>query len=684
MIPEKTTSSLPLPKSMQDFAIALLQALKAGRLYSSSHTLFKQSVKRLQDQLQDLREDRDLFFVGFTRDSLLLGDEFFQVVDARGKDFLNFFHSLGISHLIVHKDATTQELESFVETLSGAKPGQGQDVVKALHRENIKRIDLGLMDYSVFSGLESAVSFFMQGNEDKSAIWRQLIFRPALAGAFHLDPEQMKEILRICDDPEGLKRALAHLDGNLKNSVQSLSPAQRGQIIGNFLQNISKAVVKIDAAKRKLFKENVSLLLKAVRPEMRVPILGAAPPEFMEKEDGGVIRDLIEDMPEQELVQLLIDALSEGGAQTAAFHNLFKTSLARFKGAGPLLSLVRTEMHRATQERRPGGLNLWQLLEQLLVHHQESEDFDAQYRKAIEELATSLKIQKAMVEEEEIARLVRTTADDSLKLFKARLIIDLLQEPQRNDSMSLPLLQSMGETVKHFLYQDRPRLTGNVLKQVFLCMGQLPQKDLLAEEVKNWLSTEDVSRLLKALLEKCRTFEPREMSSISSVCQLFPEKAGGFLVDLYLRLENQDGPLGDWLITTLASLAPHLAKLLASRVSASQDADLPMLIDLVDLFGDQQLAPSLERLLDHKDYDIRSQAISTLGRLKSARSVEPLAQIVLDKSWFAGKKAKSLKMEALQALAEIQTQEARAVLDQMASTGSGELQELSRKLLEKS
>jgi hypothetical protein len=683
MTPQKTIHSLPLPQSMQDFIIAFMLAIKAGRLYSSGHTLFKQSVKRLQDQLQVAREDRDFFFVGFARDSLLLSDEFFQVDDVRGRDFLNLFHSLGISHLIIHKEATPQELESFVESLSGAKASQGQEVLTALHRENIKRINLGLLDYSVFSGLESAVSHFMQGRED-AAIWRQLIFRPAVAGAFQLDPEQMKEILRLSDDPESLKQALAELDRDLKSHVQSISPAQRGQIIGNFLQNISKAVARIDTRKRGLFKENVALLLGSIRPDMRIPILGAVPPELIEGEDGGVIRDLIVDMPEQELVYVLIDALSQGGAQAAAFNNLFRIALAKYKSAGPLLNLVRNEMNRATQERRPGSLNLWQHLEQLLIHHLESEEFNAQYRKAIEDLATSLKIQKPMVEEEEIARLVRTLAPDSLKLFKARLVIDLLQEVQRSDSMTLPLLQSMGETVQHFLNQRRPRLTGNVLRQVFLSIGQLPQKDFLAEEVSTWLSTEDVHNLLNALLQKCRTYEPREMSAISSICQLYPEKAGGFLIDLYLELGHQEGPLGDWLTMTLASIAPHLARVLSSRMTGAPDAALPRLIDLADLFVDKQIAPALERLLDHKDYDIRFQVIGTLGRLKSAKSVEPLAQVVLGKSWFTGKRTKALKMEALHALAEIQTKEARAVLEQIASTGSGELQELSKELLEKS
>jgi hypothetical protein len=680
MTVQKTIHSLPLPPSMQDFIIAFMQAIKAGRLYSSGHTLFKQSVERLQNQLQEAREERDFFFVGFARDSLILSDDFFQVNDANGRDFLNLFHSLGISHLIIHKDATPQEVESFVETLSGAKAGQGQEVITALHHENIKRINLGLLDYSVFSGLESAVSHFMQGREE-AAIWRQLIFRPAMAGAFRLDPERMKDILRVSDDPESLKQALAELDRDLKSHVQSISPTQRGQIIGNFLQNLSKAAAGIDARKRGLFKENVALLLRSIRPDMRIPILGTAPPELIEGEDGGVIRELIEDMDDQELVHVLIDALSQGGTQAASFSNLFRIALARFGSAGPLLNVVRSEINRATQQRRPDSLGLWQHLEQLLVHHQESEEFNAQYRKAIEDLATSLKIQKAMVEEEEIARLVRTLAPDSLKLFKTRLIIDLLQEAQRSDSMTLPLLQSMGETVQHFLNQGRPRLTGNVLRQVFLSMGHSPQKSFYPDEINSWLRTEDVHSLLKSLFGKCRTYEAREMSAISSVCQLYPEKAGGFLVDLFLELDESGGPLGDWLSTTLASIAPHLAKILGSRFSRASEAALPRLIGLADLLMKKEIAPALEALLDHKSYDIRSRVIRTLGHLQSEKSVKPLVEIAFSKSWFTGKKTKALQIQAAEALAEIGTEEARLALEQLASSGPEEIQALCKELL---
>jgi hypothetical protein len=680
---EKPTRSSSLPGTVQEFIAAFMRALKAGRLYSSGHALFRQNAKRLYDQLQEARENGDFFFIGFAKDSLLLEDAFFEVSDVHGRDFLNLFHSMGISHLIIQKEVTINEIESFVETFAGAKPGQGQEIIAALHRENIRHVNLGLLDYSVFSGVESAVNNFIQGKKE-AAIWRQLIFRPAMAGAYNLGAHRMKELILLAEDVDSLKQTLAELDRNLKNHVKGISPAQRGRVIGNFLQNISKSLASIDRQKRYAFAEKVALILQSIRPEMRISILGSPPLESMEGEDRGVIQELIDRMPEQELVYLLVQALSESGGRTIIFNNLFQRTLGRFKDTGDLLSLVRSEMNRATQERRPGNLNFWQHLEQILIYQQESEDFNVQYRKAVEDLATSIKVQKGMVEEEEIARLVRMLDPDTLKLFRARLIIDLVEEPDRHEATTLLLLQSMGETVKHFLTQGRPRLAGNLLRQVFLSVGQNPKKAFFSDEVDSWLRTEDVHHLLKALLEKCSTYEPREMSAISSICQLFPEKAGGFLIDLYVGLGDRQGSLEDWLTTTLASLAPHTTRVLGSRMTGAQDAALPRLIDLADLFADQQTAPALETLLDHKDYDIRSQVVRTLGRLKSAKSIEPLARVVLEKTWFTGKKTKALKMEALQALAEIQTKEARLVLERIASTASGEIKKLSQELLEKS
>jgi len=81
---------------------------------------------------------------------------------------------------------------------------------------------------------------------------------------------------------------------------------------------------------------------------------------------------------------------------------------------------------------------------------------------------------------------------------------------------------------------------------------------------------------------------------------------------------------------------------------------------------DAQMAPALEKVLDHKDYAIRAMAVRTLGHLKSTKSVNRLGAIFHERSWIMGKKTKSLQMDAAKALAEIGTEEAKGMLSQAA------------------
>ena len=90
----------------------------------------------------------------------------------------------------------------------------------------------------------------------------------------------------------------------------------------------------------------------------------------------------------------------------------------------------------------------------------------------------------------------------------------------------------------------------------------------------------------------------------------------------------------------------------------------------------------MEVLLDHRDYAIRSMAAKTLGHLKCEKSVDRLGAILLDRSWITGKKMKTLQMDAARALAEIGSVEAKGMLHQVASEGSGDLQALCQELLQ--
>lgn len=207
-------------------------------------------------------------------------------------------------------------------------------------------------------------------------------------------------------------------------------------------------------------------------------------------------------------------------------------------------------------------------------------------------------------------------------------------------------------------------LAGNLLRQILLSLNRFPKETVARVIIYSRLRTEEVRSVLKSLMEKCQTYGSQETSALTAVCRLYPEKAGGYLVELFLSLDDPNSAQYQWTLTTLASLAPHLTKSLDQQFQKVPDASLPKLIDLVDLIMDAQMAPVLEELLDHKDYAIRAMAVRTLGHLKSRNSVDRLGAILLERSWIMGKKMKSLQMDAARALAEIGTVEAKGILHQ--------------------
>jgi hypothetical protein len=346
--------------------------------------------------------------------------------------------------------------------------------------------------------------------------------------------------------------------------------------------------------------------------------------------------------------------------------------------------LIRQEMYKATMEFQPGRLGHWQHLEELFLQQQESEQLNAQYRREIESLAASLQMKAPMVEEEEMARLLRTLAPEPLMIAKARLIIDLLRHPHPTQAEVFipPLLEALGDIVRHLLSQERFKAVGTILRAVFIILTNLPEEALARKTMNAQLSTEEVGELLKNLMKDCKTYEAKETAPIDAICQLFPEKTGGFLTDVLLDLESDESPQAHWLSTTLASLGPRLSRILSHRIQDAPARALSRLLDLVALSSDKQLGSAVEPLLDHQSQEIRIKAANTLGHLRADRSVPRLEQILFQKGLLKSKKMKAFQMAVAKALAEIGTASAHEALQRVVSKGSGELQTLCQKLIQ--
>ena len=679
---EKTEGACLLPPILAEFFVMFHRALTTARLYAAGHALFKKNVEKLRSAFTEALKGRDFLFLGFAKDSLFFEGNFHEAKDGNTKSLIEFFHSLGVSHLFLDKDLPTEELEALIALLAGAQSGQGDEVQASLVQENISHASLGLLDFRILSTIQDIGLRSIPEGGDKT-FWYQLILQPAHTFSINPSPKSMAEILRLCEDEEELRQTLRKIDADLSEKQQALSLAQRGFLIGNFLENIGNALAKGEPGKHPQFALNVAAVLGGIEPGLRSAILGSLPPEEPSSQKSSVIQLMIEGMPKRELLFLLLDALREGGGTSSCFNNLLNRALAKHKEWSTVLALVREEAHQATLESRPGSLPLWLHLEQLVLHRQETEEFNAEYFKSIEALASSIQIQEPMVEQEEKRRLLNTLSPEALALQKAQLIADILDRPHTPEQVSEyfpPLLQELGGILSQFLQEEKARMIGHLLRQVFLTLNHYPQDSAVRTSITAWFTAEDIHRLLGSLLEKCKTYQAEEMSPVNTLCQLFPEKASLFMIERFLKTQDQESAEGRWMSTTLTSLGPFIGKALFRRFADAPEEEIPRLITLAEISMDKHLASSLEQLLGHKKFEIRSMAVAALGRLKAEKSVSHLSEILSQKSWLAGKKTKSLQTQAARALFAIGTPEAKRVLEQIAGGGSGELHKLCTEL----
>lgn len=678
----KPSEKKPVPSSVGEFTIAFMRAINTARLYTSGHDILNKHTKQLHTKLKEAMDDRDFLFLGCARDVLFMEGTFYQAKDAHIQKFLTFFHFLRISQILLEKEITTDELGSLIELFAGANQGQGDDLLSALPRENIKHVRLGLLDYTIFSTVQT-VATQLTHISDEEGIWRQLILQPAGAGALKLNTEQTKQLSSICEDVEELKKLLSQIDSEMKDEKKGVSVTNRGILLGNFIQNIGDILSGIAPIKRKLFTQQVAVVIDSLEFNLKIEILGSIAPDAVREEENDVIHEILQAMPDTQLVHLLGNAIKESGVKSRSFNNLFTRALAKYREPSVLLTLIQQEMNRATEEGESGLLSHWQQLEQLLIQKQEAKELNVQYDNEIEALATSIQMQLPIKEEEEMARLLKTLTPQYLQPAKVQLIVDLISQPHtiRAETFLPSLLERLGEILRLYFTENEFQTVGNMLRAVYLALGDHPQEEIVRKSVNSFFNAEEIRELLQELLKKCRTYEPRETSVINAICQLYQQKAGGFLMDLLGKLKDDDSPQAHWISTTLATMGPALSSLLSSKLRGAEDHTLPQLLTLAAASKDTNLAPFVEKFLDHRNHEIRLKAISTLGHLHAERMIPSLTEIVTRKSWVKTKKGKVLQMAAARALAEIGTDEAREILQQVASQGSGDLKALCQELM---
>ncbi|RLC28843.1 hypothetical protein DRH13_06540, partial [Candidatus Woesebacteria bacterium] len=280
--------------------------------------------------------------------------------------------------------------------------------------------------------------------------------------------------------------------------------------------------------------------------------------------ENGVIHEIIQVMPDRSFITELINALKEGGANSQCFNNLLKRAMNRYGEPNLFLSKIREEMDRLTTEGNAEDLSHWQQLEQILVQQQETNALNEQYQQGIEALATSIKLQQNMVEEEEKTRLLHTISPKAIQAARARRLIDIINQSQgvSNENTLLSLLDIIGNIIVHSYEQKNVLMIGKLLPPLSIAINKYPQVNLARKKIEALFKTDEIREVMESFLEKCKKYDSTETASINALCLLFPKKAGAYLLDLKAEFGDRDGPKAKWLSTALVSLGPEIREIL--------------------------------------------------------------------------------------------------------------------------
>ena len=104
-------------ESIGNFFQSLKLALKAASIYQNDHPAFINTVENLQRQLDKSIAENPFLKIGFTSQSITLGDSFLEGGKGHA-EVAEFFHVRKIKSIIFRKGVTGAELQNLISSLN--------------------------------------------------------------------------------------------------------------------------------------------------------------------------------------------------------------------------------------------------------------------------------------------------------------------------------------------------------------------------------------------------------------------------------------------------------------------------------------------------------------------------------------------------------------------------------------
>ncbi len=605
-------------------------------LYQAGHSSLSGRVEQFHRDLvaRIALEPSGHLLLGIAKDKILYRESFLGSGHGLVRHFTEKLFLQQVATLDISEEVTAAELLAFFLCLRQVQTEKkGARLERLLQQEGVRGI--GLYPYNYKEVLSRRIAGTHEGESSpgrEDEIWRMLLTENVLADSgdteaideLSFPPEIMASILR---------KALAAA-GKEEGGACTPQEKSRGPLPPELLQRI---LTRLGDTFRKLPLSRRCDILQSVE-------VGNEGGSGAEGEGGdavgeAVIRSLAGSHTDDEFLELLAAVLSAERKGGRRLRKVFSVIAFERNRDGSLLPRVRGRLGESLRTKNIFARKAWDAVETLLLARSEDAYLGQDHSRLLEEL--SLDGNPSRVGGE-----VSPPADfeeGNLRRKAADVLLELLAREEAEGEF-LELLEEVRKGVPNLISRREFPLLRSILSTLIFLNGTASESRKSA--IQGVIGELDFAHMLDLYFSPGLSGDDRDR--IEETIVSFAELSVGDLLDRLLMETDQSKRR--MLLSLAFRFDPKALPAILDRLSDPNWYFVRNLCLILGEMGDAGGAPDLVRLLEHKDYRVRKEAIQAVGKLKVVEAAPFLGKILLHGTLLGSAKEESLQIEAANAL----------------------------------
>lgn len=688
-----------MKESFVDCLRRFIASLNALNLYKADHPSAVAAIEDLARTLRGLTETRERIAFAVGENKLRFEDEQTDANNQMFSKFALFLKRRGIAGLSVAPGFTASELIAALEVIATDPKilrEQG-GISKVLAAREVARLRISEIDYQRILEREGEEEGERQAAApDAEQIWGPIVTSYLLGESLELKEGEAHHLPRLVEDPQAFHGLTKHLLDRHALISESSSPASRAKALGEAFQKLTTHILTDAPQKRgeliKILAGEVYGLDPLVRFEFLLNEIHSG-----EVDGGGdLINELIGQFSDSQIVEIIASATVEEKRVSKKTLKVFNRLAPKTDKKEKILSMMR-EQYEKLGSQGSYFLELWSVVQDLLVTDADREFMDAEYLKSLE----SFSEEPFPIDEDGLrdlpvkGELLDSLREDKVQAQMVDVILDIFKlEDDPNECFNT--IMDLETYVEMFLCSGQYDKATNVLFTVGADSQETsPQSSFKREISTSMIRRTSSSDAVKRLIGNLQSVHSHQMAIVADLFRLLNENTAQLLIE---ALANGSGiarqkisyvltemgakalpELVNWLtdsrrllVQTVVEILGNIRDrrvvgLLGAQLSHPHPAVRREVVKSLGKIGGPKAHRLLMSALDHEDEDVKRLAIRILGQAASREAMRfatpQMLQIISQKNPFGRKNA--LFREVIRVLGSLRAEEAVPHLEQL-------------------